>query len=121
MTPVAAYAPQESLPFGWYTADGTRNEVGALANGQLQRLNPQQSRGGQSFDPGAASFGFWYFSNTFNRIGGTEDARNDAAKHRARIYPVKDRRAGPSPTPTSSPSRTPTTATTRTTSSSSAT
>ncbi len=91
MTPVAAYAPQESLPFGWYTADGTRNEVGALASGQLQRLNPQLERGGRSFDPAGTSFGLWYFSNTFNRVGWTEDQRNANNTHRARVYPLKDR------------------------------
>lgn len=97
MTPIAAYAPQEILPFGWYTsADGggpaELHEVGALANGQLQTLYPKLARGGSTFDPGDASFGFYYDSTTFGRVGYTEDARNDSGgMHRARIYPAADR------------------------------
>ncbi|MGB6003747.1 MAG: Ig-like domain-containing protein [Ornithinimicrobium sp.] len=92
MTPVAAFAPQENLPFGWYAdADGdvTTNEVGSIANGQLQTLNPTLGSGDTSFDPGEDAFGLYYFSNTFNRTGFTEDARNDGGgTHRARIYPL---------------------------------
>nr|WP_306270353.1 Ig-like domain-containing protein [Ornithinimicrobium sp. HY1793] len=92
MTPVAAFAPQEDLPFGWYAAaEGpvTPTQVGVVANGQLQTLNPQLDSGGTSFDPGTGAFGVFYESNTFNRIGYTEDARNDSGGlHRARIYPL---------------------------------
>ena len=92
MTPVAAYAPMEVLPFGWYTSDGTLNEVGALANGQQQTLYPTLTRGGTSFDPGSSPFGLYYFSNTFDRTGYTEDSRNDSGgAHRARVYPFADR------------------------------
>jgi hypothetical protein len=95
MTAVAAYAPQELLPFGWYTSDGTLNEVGAIQSGQLQTLYPKLARGGSTFDPGSATFGFYYDSNAFNRVGYTEDSRNDGGTHRARIYPVKDRAGAP--------------------------
>ncbi|WP_299449786.1 LamG-like jellyroll fold domain-containing protein [uncultured Serinicoccus sp.] len=92
MTPVAAFAPQENLPFGWYAAaegDVSLNEVGSIANGQLQTLNPALGSGGTSFDPGTEVFGLYYDSNTFNRVGYTEDGRNDAGGlHRARIYPL---------------------------------
>ncbi len=95
MTPIAAYAPFEVLPYGWYTADGTLNEVGALANTQLQTLYPTLTRGGTTFDPGSASFGLYYDSNTFNRVGYTEDSRNAAVTpdvaHRVRIYPATRR------------------------------
>ncbi|MGB5952355.1 MAG: putative Ig domain-containing protein [Ornithinimicrobium sp.] len=92
MTPVAAFAPQEDLPFGWYAAaegDVTTNEVGSIANGQLQTLNPALGGGETSFDPGEDAFGLYYFSNTFDRTGYTEDGRNDGGgTHRARIYPL---------------------------------
>lgn len=96
MTPVAAFAPQEDLPFGWYAAaDGavTTNEVGSIADGQLQTLYPELGSGGTSFDPGSEAFGLYYDSNTFNRIGYTEDFRNDSGGlHRARIYPLSGNR-----------------------------
>ncbi|MFK5585125.1 OmpL47-type beta-barrel domain-containing protein [Serinicoccus sp. LYQ131] len=92
MTPVAAFAPQENLPFGWYApaeGDVSLNQVGSIANGQLQTLNPSLGSGGTSFDPGTDAFGLYYDSNTFDRVGYTEDGRNDGGGlHRARIYPL---------------------------------
>ncbi|WP_147264145.1 OmpL47-type beta-barrel domain-containing protein [Desertihabitans brevis] len=93
MRPVAAFAPQEDLPFGWYTAEGsqvTTHQVGSIANGQLQTLHPGTAAGSQTeFDPGEEEFGLYYFSNTFDRTGYTEDARNDSGGlHRARTYPL---------------------------------
>jgi hypothetical protein len=98
MVPVASYAPFEQVPFGWYTEDGTLHEVGALANGQQQTLHPALASGGTTFDPGTATFGFYYHSNFFNRTGYTEDDRNDGASgvfHRARVYPVVNRSGVP--------------------------
>jgi hypothetical protein len=97
MGAVAAYAPQEILPFGWYedVQSPTLNEVGAIANGQLQTLYPQLARGATTFDPADAVFGFYYDSNTFSRVGYTQDDRNDSSIHRARIYPAKDRQGSP--------------------------
>lgn len=92
MTPVAAFAPQENLPFGWYPATSgpaSLNQVGMLATGQLQRLHPALASGGTSFDPGAQAFGLYYDSQHFNRVGYTEDHRNTGGvAHRARIYPL---------------------------------
>ncbi|MDN3496523.1 malectin domain-containing carbohydrate-binding protein [Planococcus sp. APC 4015] len=100
--PLAHFAPQENIPFGWYTGDGTtteRNQVGAIngtntATGGYQTLLPPYAAGSTpTFDPGAAEFGFYYFSQTFNRLGFTEDRLNTpaASAHRARIYPAKNR------------------------------
>ncbi|WP_418608309.1 PA14 domain-containing protein [Georgenia sp. SUBG003] len=101
MTPLAQYAPREDLPFGWYTGDGTtaeRHQVGSIDITGYQSLLPPVSSGSQtSFDPGDAEFGFYYFSNTFGRLGYTEDRLNSPASnaHRARIYPAKDRSGAP--------------------------
>ncbi|WP_211489793.1 malectin domain-containing carbohydrate-binding protein [Georgenia thermotolerans] len=101
MTPLAQYAPRENLPFGWYTGDGAqadRHTIGQIDISGYQSLLPPISAGGTtSFDPGAAEFGFFYFSNTFARIGYTEDRLNTPASdaHRARIYPAKDRTGAP--------------------------
>ncbi|MPZ53674.1 MAG: hypothetical protein GEU79_13240, partial [Acidimicrobiia bacterium] len=90
VTPIASFAPFEDLPFGWVSPDGTLNEVGTLPNGQQQTLLPDYTPAGSlEFDPGTSDFGFYYESNTFNRVGYTEDARNiGAVAHRARIYPL---------------------------------
>ncbi|TDT18486.1 fibronectin type III domain protein [Ilumatobacter fluminis] len=95
MTPVAMYAPNEAIPYGWYTGDGSaanRNVVGAISVGQHQTLLPTVGSGGVSFDPGTAEFGLFYDSATFNRIGYTEDELNDSGGiRRARIYPATTR------------------------------
>ena len=100
--PLSHYAPPENIPFGWYTGDGAeadRHTVGGIngtntAGGGYQSLLPPYTAGStQTFDPGAAEFGFYYFSQTFNRLGFTEDRLNSPAgsEHRARIYPAKNR------------------------------
>ena len=95
VTPLAQYAPKEDLPFGWYTGDGTtaeRVKLGSIDTSGYQSLLPPSSPGtAPSFDPGAAEFGFYYYSNTFQRTGFTEDRLNTGIAHRARIYPAKNR------------------------------
>ncbi len=98
VTPVAAFAPFEDLPFGWYadtTSTPTYNVLGDLPNGQQQTLIPDsQPAAPLEFDPGTDAFGFFYDSNTFGRKGFTEDARNldepdnQGVSHRARVYPL---------------------------------
>ncbi len=95
MKPVARFSPDEVLPFGWYLPTGStpeRNEVAKVAAGQYQTLNPAIAGGGaNSFDPGAASFGLYVDSNSFNRSSYTQDALNTGVPHAARIYPAKNR------------------------------
>ncbi|WP_460787086.1 malectin domain-containing carbohydrate-binding protein [Microbacterium insulae] len=100
--PLAHFAPPENLGFGWYTGDGAaadRRSLGGMdgtntTNGGYQTLNPPVIAGStMAFDPGAASFGLYYYSAYFNRYGFTEDRLNSPASdaHRARIYPAKNR------------------------------
>jgi fibronectin type 3 domain-containing protein len=95
--PLAHYAPNESIPFGWYIGDGTpaeRTQVGAISSAGYQSLlPPMTSASTPTFDPGSATFGFYYFSQIFNRYGFTEDRLNSPAQdaHRARIYPAANR------------------------------
>jgi fibronectin type 3 domain-containing protein len=93
--PVARFSPDEVLPFGWYLPTGSapeRNEVAKVAAGEFQTLNPKVVNGGaSSFDPGAASFGVYVDSNTFNRASYTQDALNTNVPHAARTYPAKNR------------------------------
>ncbi len=94
MTPLAQYAPAETLPFGWYTGAGgaaERNVVGTFSTAGYQTILPPLLSGGTTFDPGTATFGLFYQSNFFGRIGYTEDAKNGTDIRRARIYPAKNR------------------------------
>ncbi|MCU1517081.1 MAG: hypothetical protein JWQ75_1802, partial [Pseudarthrobacter sp.] len=96
MVPLAQYAPQEDLPFGWYTGDGAaaqQHKLGSIDTAGYQSLLPPSSPGTvQTFDPGAQTFGFYYYSNAFQRTGYTEDRLNTGGvPHRARIYPAKNR------------------------------
>ncbi len=94
MTPLAQYAPQELLPFGWYTGDGSaanRTVIGTFSTAGYQKVLPPLDSGGTTFDPGSATFGLFYQSNFFGRIGYTEDAKNGSDIRRARIYPAKNR------------------------------
>ena len=95
ITPVAQYAPEEEIPFGWYTgagAAGDRNLIGTIDISGYQSLLPPVTLGSSStFDPGANTFGLYYYSNKLQRFGYTEDGLNTGIAHRARIYPAKDR------------------------------
>ncbi|RAJ11492.1 malectin domain-containing carbohydrate-binding protein, partial [Arenibacter echinorum] len=99
VTPVGRYSPQEELPFGWYTNNGsvTHHEVGILASGlaNAQTLFPPVGSGDSSFDPEGAVFGFYVESETFGRFNYTEDAINTGIAHRTRIYPMTDREGNP--------------------------
>jgi hypothetical protein len=100
MTPLAQYAPQENLPFGWYTGDGSvgnRTVIGTFDGpNAYQRLLPAiQSTGGTTFDPGSAVFGLFFESAVFNRTGYTEDELNGPNIRRARIYPATTRSGAP--------------------------
>ncbi|MHA7287364.1 malectin domain-containing carbohydrate-binding protein [Arthrobacter sp. MDT3-44] len=99
MKPLAQYAPREDLPFGWYTGNaGTdqRHKLGSIAIEGYQSLLPPVSTGTTStFDPGTSTFGFYYYSNAFQRFGYTEDRLNTGIAHRARVYPAKNRQGVP--------------------------
>lgn len=108
MTPVARYSPPFLLPFGYYvdndnTSAPTLMQAGVLASGQggtsnpdpeHQTLFPELNSGTGSFDPGAATFGF--FTTSPSHTAYTEDALNallepTKAEHAVRVYPMKDR------------------------------
>ncbi|MET0865583.1 MAG: choice-of-anchor D domain-containing protein, partial [Nakamurella sp.] len=93
--PVARYSPDELLPFGWYTnpaGDPVLNEVASIALDQEQTLNPAiVAGGGNSFDPGSQSFGFYVHSNSFGRNTYTQDGLNTNIPKGVRTYPAKDR------------------------------
>ncbi|MGO4692097.1 PA14 domain-containing protein [Glaciibacter sp. 2TAF33] len=95
MTPIAFYAPNENIPFGWYTGDGTaanQHQVGQISSAGYQSLLPPTSSGSMtSFNPGSETFGLYYHSNVFSRTGFTEDRLNTGIAHRARVYPAKNR------------------------------
>ncbi len=95
MTPVARYSPDELLPFGWYlpnAGDPVTNEVATIALDNEQTLNPKIVEGGtNSFDPGAAPFGFFVDSKSFGRKTYTQDGLNTNIPHGVRTYPVKNR------------------------------
>jgi fibronectin type 3 domain-containing protein len=95
MTPVARYSPDELLPFGWYlpnAGDPVTNELATIALDNEQTLNPKTVAGGtDSFDPGAAPFGFFVDSKSFGRKTYTQDGLNTNIPHGVRTYPVKNR------------------------------
>jgi hypothetical protein len=90
LIPVARYSPQEPIPYGYYNAGG-EVEVGVIADGQYQALNPTTEPGSQpSFAAPAGEFGLFTTSKTHQTY--TEDSKNTAAtKHAVRTYPLKDR------------------------------
>ena len=96
LTPLARYSPDEVLPFGYYTESSNLQEVAAIGadsnpSTYAQTLFPGIIRGGDSFDPGSATFGIYVDSQVFNRVSYTEDSLNTGVPHATRIYPAKDR------------------------------
>lgn len=101
LLPVARYAPDWVLPFGWYTNDGslTLNEVGQLSGAsnppEHQTICPEIISGGMTFDPGAGTE-FGLYTTSPSHTAYTEDDVNaaehpDKVAHAVRIYPLKDR------------------------------
>lgn len=91
IVPVARYSPEEPIPYGYYTAEG-EVEVGVISNDQYQALNPKTDAGSDaSFTAPAGEFGIFTTSKTHKTY--TEDAKNaeNAVKHAARTYPLRDR------------------------------
>ena len=100
LIPVGRYSPAEELPFGWYTTTDSLSTfpIGVLQDSiaNAQTLNPSLLSGTTSFDPEEASFGIFVESRVFNRFNFTQDDLNSGdVKHRARIYPLKDRQGQP--------------------------
>lgn len=91
MYPVARYSPDERLPYGYYTGEGTKQTtpLAAIAAGQHQTLNPDlEPEGKTSFDPGEAAFGLWVQSG--KHVTYSEAAHNvGATKHAVRVYPLR--------------------------------
>jgi hypothetical protein len=110
---VARYSPEGTMPYGWYAKGMStmRNMAAAMAkspsaqtsNGARMVLPPLT--GSTTFDPGAATFGIWVFSDQVTDamdpmpapkpVNGdydySEDALNSpAGAHRTKVYPLKD-------------------------------
>lgn len=98
--PVARYSPDFELPFGYYINKAgmpQKQQVGVLAKAaaypEHQCLFPAIALGGNTFDPGIQSFGFYFTSPT--HAAWSEDVWNMLffpanAVHATRIYPLKD-------------------------------
>ena len=125
VVPVARYAPEFPVPFGWYepTSNGTApasgdlNVLGTLSekpssnsdlgNPHHQMLFPPLQGGSTTFDPVELAFDpgdgtvFGFFSKSPDNTGYTEDAinppTNSGSLHRVRAYPLKDRGGNPVP------------------------
>ena len=93
MDPVARYAPDEAVPFGYTSPDGgTLHPIATLVVGQEQTLLPDIQTGGKrAFNPGDAPFGLYVHDQTNARNDYTLDALNAAPQHRTRVYPLKNR------------------------------
>jgi hypothetical protein len=91
--PVARFAANERLPYGYYKGEGAPepHPLGAVAGDQDQKLNPElEPDAVTTFDPGEGSFGL--FVNLGKRYSYTEDRMNTGVvRHAARIYPLKSR------------------------------
>ena len=111
LLPVARFSPKGPMPFGWYPkgSPSTRNAVGTMASipdaqtSNKARMVLSPITGGQSFDPAAAAFGIWVYTDQLSQrfdTGGTatngdyaysEDAPNSPPNtHRSKVYPLKD-------------------------------
>ena len=101
MIPVARYSPDFELPFGYFTdknEKANKHYVGTLSKAgkfpEHQCLFPSISSGGNSFDPGNNSFGFYADGPTHTAY--SEDVWNMLlypanAVRATRIYPLKDK------------------------------
>ncbi|MDB5046850.1 MAG: hypothetical protein JWQ08_2900 [Deinococcus sp.] len=96
---VARYSPDDLLPFGYVVAgSSTLNQVGTIATGQEQTLNPALTSGTlASFDPGNTTFAFYTGRTSYAAQSTfTQDSLNTGPlKHAARVYPLKDRAGQP--------------------------
>jgi len=111
LLPVARFSPKGPMPFGWYPqgSPGTRNVVGTMASvadaqtSDKARMVLSPITGGSTFDPAAAMFGIWVYTDQLSQkydTGGTatngdyaysEDAPNAPPNtHRSKVYPLKD-------------------------------
>jgi hypothetical protein len=100
MLPVARYATDFEVPFGYYTNINTgpeKHQAGILAKTSLypQHHFPFIAQGSASTDPGMGVFGFYLSSPDHNEY--SEDVWNmlyhpDYAARAARIYPVKNKK-----------------------------
>jgi hypothetical protein len=110
---VARFSPYGVLPFGWYPATSatTRNVVGTMAmitdpqtnNKARMVFPPLAANSSTTFDPGAASFGLWVYTDQVTQryesggkaVNGDYDFSADALNapanvHRFKTYPLKD-------------------------------
>ncbi len=111
LSAVARFSPKGPMPFGWYPAGApaTRNLVATMASApdaqtsDKARMMLPPLTGATSFDPGAATFGIWVYTDQLSQLydtGGTatngdydysEDVANSPANvHRVKVYPLKD-------------------------------
>jgi len=97
MIAAARFAPDEPLPYGWYTNPApTLNQVASMQKGTNVTLFPALEAGAKTtFDPGDMPFGLYVKSNVHTTY--SEDARNamNPTKHAVRVYPLKDRMGAP--------------------------
>jgi hypothetical protein len=114
LTLVARFSPVGALPYGWYPASSsaTLNTVGTMSMSTDAQTSdkarmvypPLQTGSATAFDPGAAAFGIWVYSDQktekYNEGGNvvngdydySEDALNVPAGgiHRFKTYPLKN-------------------------------
>jgi hypothetical protein len=111
LLPVARFSPKGPMPFGWYPMGSptTHNMVATMASmadaqtSDKARMVLSPITGSTTFDPGAATFGIWVYTDQMSQLydtGGTasngdysysEDAPNSpSGVHRTKVYPLKD-------------------------------
>ncbi len=114
LTVVARFSPVGALPYGWYPASSsaTLNTVGTMSmitdaqTSDKARMvyPPLQAGSATAFDPGAAAFGMWVYSDQKtekydeggNVVNGDYDYSDDALNvpaggiHRFKTYPLKN-------------------------------
>jgi hypothetical protein len=114
LTLVARFSPVGALPYGWYpaTSSTTLNTVGTMSMSTDAQTSdkarmvfpPLQAGSATAFDPGAAAFGIWVYSDQKtekydeggNVVNGDYDYSQDALNvpaggiHRFKAYPLKN-------------------------------